>query len=130
MRMKHRLRTGDTKKNPIAAMFLALFAMYVVSGILLLLLALVLYQLEPAESVIRAGIVAIYVITGLFGGVLLGKMRREKKFFWGLAVGLLYFVILFVVSAAVKGGFDMEPTRVFTALILCGASGMAGGMLG
>lgn len=129
MNFNHKMRARDTKSNPLTAIFVSVFAMFIVSGVLLLILALLLYKLEPGESVIKVGIVVIYVVAGLFGGILLGKMRKEQKFLWGLLAGILYFVILFLVSAIVKGGFDMEPARIFTTLILCGASGMAGGMV-
>ena len=129
MNFNHKMRARDTKSNPLTAIFISVFTMFIVSGILLLILALLLYKLEPAASVIKVGIVVIYVIAGLFGGIFLGKIMREQKFLWWLVAGILYFVILFLVSAIVKGGFDMEPSRVFTTLILCGASGMAGGMI-
>lgn len=129
MNFNRKMRARDAKSNPLTAIFVSVFAMFAVSGILLLILALLLYQLEPGAAVIKVGIVVIYVIAGLLGGILLGKIMRQQKFLWGLVAGILYFVILFLVSAIVKGGFEMEPSRVFTTLILCGASGMAGGMI-
>lgn len=129
MNLEHKIKPRDAKNNPLTAIFAAVFVMFIVSGLLLLLLALLLYKMEPGESVIRIGIVVIYVLAGLIGGFLMGKLMREQKFLWGLAAGVIYFVLLFVVSAMVKGGFAMEPARTFTALILCGASGMAGGMI-
>lgn len=59
----------------------------------------------------------------------MGKIMREQKFLWGLAAGVLYFAILFVVSMLFKGGIDVEPTKLVTTFILCAASGMAGGMV-
>lgn len=129
MNFNRKMRARDATSNPLTAIFISVFAMFIVSGLLLLILALLLYKLEPGEAVIKVGIVVIYVIAGLFGGIFLGKIMREQKFLWGLVAGILYFVILFLVSAVVKGGLDMEPSRVFTTLILCGASGMAGGMI-
>ena len=85
--------------------------------------------MEPGESVIKIGIVAVYVISGLCGGFLMGKRMREQKFLWGLAAGIIYFLLLFGVSLLVKGTGDLQMTRIFSTLILCGASGMAGGML-
>ena len=127
--MNHKIKARDAKSNPLAAIFVSLFAMFIVSGILLLLLALLLYKLQLSETVVKIGIVVIYVIAGLSGGILLGKTMKEKKFIWGLVAGLLYFAVLFLASALAKGGFHMEPARVLTTLILCGVSGMAGGMI-
>ena len=77
----------------------------------------------------KIGIVVIYVISGVIGGFLMGKVMKEQKFLWGLLAGALYFVILLLVSMLVKGGLEMELTKVLTTAILCGASGMAGGMI-
>lgn len=129
MELKHKIKARNAKENPLVAIFTAIFAMFVISGLLLLLLAAILYKIEPGESVIKMGIVVIYVITGLAGGLLMGKIMREQKFLWGLAAGIIYFVILLLASAVVKRGFDMELTKTVTTLILCGVSGMAGGML-
>lgn len=129
MNLEHKIKPRDAKNNPLTAIVVAVFAMFIVSGLLLLLLALLLYKMEPGESVIKIGIIVIYVIAGLSGGLLMGKIMREQKFLWGLAAGVVYFALLFLVSVLVKGGFDVEPARVLTALVLCGASGMAGGMI-
>lgn len=129
MNLEHKIKPRDAKNNPLTAIVAAVFAMFIVSGLLLLLLALLLYKMEPGESVIKIGIIVIYVIAGLSGGLLMGKIMREQKFLWGLAAGVIYFALLFLVSVLVKGGFDVEPARVLTALVLCGASGMAGGMI-
>lgn len=123
------MKTRNAKGNPLTAILAVVFAMFVVSGILLLILAAVLYKAEPSESVVKIGIVAIYIIAGFLGGLLMGKMMREQKFLWGLAAGVIYFVILFAASAVVKRGFDMELAKVITTFILCAASGMAGGMV-
>lgn len=129
MSLEHKIKPRDAKGNPVTAIFLSVFIMFIVSGLLLLLLALLLYRAEPSEAVIKIGIVVVYVVAGFLGGFLMGRIMREQKFLWGLAAGVLYFVILFLASAAVKGGFDMDMARVSTTFILCAASGMAGGML-
>ena len=129
MKLERKIKPRDAKSNPARAIFTAVFAMFIISGLLLLILALLLYKLELSESVIRVGIVVVYVVSGLLGGFLMGKIMREQKYLWGLAAGVIYFVVLFVASGLVKGGFDIEPVKVATTLILCGASGMAGGMV-
>lgn len=129
MNFEHKVKPRDAKGNPLTAIFASVFVMFIVSGLLLLLLSLILYKMEPGESVIKIGIVVVYVISGFLGGFLMGKIMREQKFLWGLAAGAIYFVVLFLVSSIVKGGFDMDMAKVATTLILCAASGMAGGMV-
>ena len=88
MNLEHKIKPRDAKNNPLTAIAVAVFAMFIVSGLLLLLLALLLYKMEPGESVIKIGIVVIYVIAGFLGGLLMGKIMRERKFLWGLAAGV------------------------------------------
>ncbi len=129
MNLERRAKPRDAKGNPVNAIFAAVFVMFIISGLLLLVLALLLYKMELSESVVKIGVVVIYVVSGLLGGFLMGKIMREQKYLWGLAAGAIYFVVLFVASALVKGGFDMDIAKVVTTLILCAASGMAGGMV-
>lgn len=129
MKLEHRVKSRDAKSNPMTAIFASVFAMFIISALLLVILALILYKAEPGESVIKVGIVVVYVVAGFLGGFLMGRIMQEQKFLWGLAAGIIYFAVLFVASVVAGGGFDMEPAKVITTLILCAASGMAGGMV-
>lgn len=124
-----KLKARDAKENPAKILAAVLFVMYIVSGLLLLLLAFLLYKMELGESVIKIAVIAIYVVTGMLGGVMAGKKIKDKKFLWGLAAGALYFAVLYIVSFAVKRGADPEPVKAATTLILCACAGMAGGMI-
>ena len=62
-----------------------LFLMYVTTMILLLLLALVLFKMEPQEIVTKIWLIAVYIISGGLGGFLIGKRRKSRKFLWGCA---------------------------------------------
>ena len=63
----------------------ALLAAYIVTGGLLLLLALLLYKLRLSESVINLSITAIYLIACFLAGFLMGKMMKTRKYLWGAA---------------------------------------------
>lgn len=56
---------------------------YIVTGVLLLVLAMLLYKFELDEKTVSAGIVAIYVASTLIGGLVLGKMAKVRMFFVG-----------------------------------------------
>ena len=79
MKLGYKIKPRDAKSNPTTAILAAVFVMFLISGLLLLLLALLLYKMEPGESVIKIGIVAVYVISGLCGGFLMGKVESNKK---------------------------------------------------
>lgn len=129
MNLERRVKPRDAKTKPTTAIFASVFAMFMISGLLLLLLALLLYKFDLTEAAVKIGVVVIYVAAGLFGGILIGKRMREQKYMWGLAAGAIYFLVLFAASAIVRGGFDMDMTKAATTFVLCAASGMAGGMV-
>ena len=56
---------------------------YIVTGFLLLILALMLYKLGLSEQNVNAGIVLIYVISTFSAGFVLGKLAGKRKFLWG-----------------------------------------------
>lgn len=110
-------------------MLKALLFAYVVTGILLLILALMLHQFHLKESQVNIGIIVIYVLSTFAGGFVLGKMMRVRKFFWGLILGVLYFALLLLVSLGVYKSLQGNGTQLMTTLILCAGGGMLGGMI-
>ena len=58
----------------------SLIISYIITGILLLLTALLLYRLEPQQSMVSVGILVIYVLSSFLGGLLAGKGIRSRKF--------------------------------------------------
>lgn len=121
--------TGEGKPRfSVLSILKILLAMYMVTGVLLLILSAMLYKMQLSESVVSIGIVLIYVLSGFLGGFLGGKVMKSKRFLWGMAMGACYFLILALGSIVFQQGINMELSRFFTTLILCTASGMIGGM--
>ena len=116
-------------KRKVVILAAAVFLMYVVSGLLLLLLALLLYKLDLSEAAVRIGVIVIYLVTGMAGGIFAGKKLKEKKFLWGFVTGAVYAAILVFVSFLLKQGMAEEPVKMATTFILCACSAMAGGMI-
>lgn len=129
MNIQSKMKTRDAKSNPVAAAMVSVLAMFLLSSLFLLLLAALLYKFDLSESAVKVGIVVIYIISGVIGGFLMGKIMKTQKFLWGFAAGAIYFGILFLISVLVKQGISMELSKVATTFILCTASGMAGGMI-
>lgn len=107
----------------------SLLLSYVISGILLLGLAFVLYKLKIKEAQINTAVYAVYAIACLIGGFFAGKRIGQRRFFWGLLSGLLYFLVLFAVSWFLKEGGNFDTARVMTVMACCLAGGTAGGMM-
>lgn len=107
----------------------ALLLSYVVTGCLLLVLALLLYKLQLDEKAVSAGIVAIYVTATLVGGLVLGKVAKVRRFLWGLILGILYFVLLLLITLGVYRTLDGNGIHMATTFLLCAGGGMVGGMI-
>lgn len=117
------------KDSKILLVLQTLMITYVVTGILLLILTLILYKFKISESQIGIGVIAIYIIANVLGGFLIGRIKKEKRFLWGLIIGLSYFVILSLVSFIVNRSFYDDAGSTVTALLICTFGGMFGGMV-
>ena len=106
----------------------ALLISYVVTALLLLLMALLLFKLELDENKISMGMIAVYVLSCFLGGFAAGKGGQSRRFAWGLLTGALYFIILAAVSFGM-GGEGEGVLSLVTTGALCLGGGMIGGML-
>lgn len=116
-------------KSNIRVVIKSLIISYIITGILLLFTALLLYKLEPEQSMVSIGILVIYVLSSFLGGILAGKGVGNRKFLWGLATGALYFLMLLAASWMFGGGIRSEAAKIITTMLLCLGGGMLGGML-
>lgn len=115
------------KKNEKPAAFLkSLLVMYLITGIMLLILAVILYKFHIPKWVVGMGILIIYIGVTFLGGRILGKCMQKKKYLWGLLGGSTYFLILLILSLVVNKGTE---GNVFMSCMICCFSGMLGGML-
>ena len=106
-----------------------ILTMYGVTAALLFLLAVLMQKLQLKQGAVLAGITITYVIACFLGGFLNGKIKRQKKFLWGLLMGLFYVLIMLVVSVIVKGQLGTTFSGFLTNLLICLGGGMLGGML-
>ncbi len=109
--------------------FKCLLISYVLTAGLLFLLALMLYRLSLSEEIVSIGIIIVYVLVTFLAGFLFGKREGNRKFLWGLLIGLLYFSVLLIISLVINQGFGGLTTHFLTVLVLCCGSGMLGGMI-
>ena len=117
-----------TRKNWIVASKILLVT-YVLTGIMLVFLAFLMYKMSPGSTVISGGLLFIYMFSTFIGGFLIGKRMEEKQFLWGILLGVAYFVGLLLISCLVKNTIDMEQNRIISGFFICTIGGMIGGML-
>lgn len=117
------------KNEKVANVLKNLLISYIVTGVLIVVLAFLLYKFSLPKQVIGVGIIVIYIVSTFLGGFMLGKTMKVKKYLWGLLLGMGYFIVLTIVSLIVNGGFQNLSGNFMLTMILCGGSGMLGGML-
>ena len=117
------------KQSKILFLLKSLLAGYILTGGLLLLLALALYKFDLTEQKVTAGIMAVYLVSTMAGGFVMGKYMKIRRFFWGLVVGILYFLLLLAVSVGVNHELQSNGISMIVSVLLCSSGGMIGGMI-
>ncbi len=128
MQARSRFTAGEGSGQIFFLLKTLLFS-YILTAGLLLILALLLFKLELSEGPVAVAIIAIYVVATFFAGFMTGKKLQNRKFLWGLLMGAAYFVVLVLISLAVKQSPDTLGDNFFTTMVLCAGGGMLGGML-
>lgn len=121
-----KLQHMEEKETPLRFLKFLLLS-YILTAILLLVLAFLLYRFQIGGKAVALGVILIYLLSTFLGGFLAGKKAKSRKYLWGLALGGAYFLILAAISlltGCADGGVGF-----LTALLLCLGGGMLGGMV-
>jgi putative membrane protein (TIGR04086 family) len=102
---------------------------YIITAFMLLLLSFLMLKLDLPSMIISGGINFAYIISAFIGGFYVGKKIEQRKFIWGLVMGVFYFIVLLVISLMMNRVSPMPLGSLFTVFIICGLSGMLGGMI-
>lgn len=102
---------------------------YIVTAVLLLLTSFLMLKLDLPGAVISGVVNVIYILSTFIGGFFIGKRTEQKKFVWGLLVGIFYFVILMMVSLIMNRVGSIHLGSLFTVFVINALSGMLGGMI-
>ena len=124
--MEKKTGKGQGMEKKAVDILKALLCAYVMTGILLLILTVLLYKAGLSEENINAGIILTYVISTFSGGFVIGKLAGVKKFLWGLLLGIMYFVLLLLISLGIYHSLQSYLLNRVTTLL----RGAGGGMLG
>lgn len=114
---------------PVLFLLKSLLFSYILTGGLLLLLALLLYKADLSQKAVSISIIVIYVLATFFVGFITGKKLKNRRFLWGALMGAAYFVVLVLISLAVNRQPGILSNSFVTTLILCCGGGMLGGMI-
>lgn len=106
-----------------------LIVSYLVSGAGLLLLALLLLKYQLDERKVSAGILAVYILSGLSGGIYMGKTAERKRYLWGMILGSIYWGILMLLTIFSGAGTGSGVKGAFLTLLICAGSSTLGAMV-
>ena len=119
----------DTGKNiwiqKSSRVIKGLIVSYLVSGAGLLLLALLLLKYQLDERKVSAGILAVYILSGLSGGIYMGKTAERKRYLWGMILGSIYWGILMLLTIFSGAGTGSGVKGAFLTLLICAGSSVA-----
>jgi len=124
------MERGKTSENvPFLFLGKSLLISYIVTMLLLLLLTFLVYKAGFTQKMVSVAVIAIYVTATFCAGFLVGKKMQNRKFLWGLLMGVVYFLILLLMSVLVNRDTGGVGNSVATTFFLCAGGGMLGGML-
>lgn len=102
---------------------------YIITAFILLLLSFLMLKFDLSSLVISGGINFAYILSNFLAGFYVGKKAELRKFVWGIVMGVMYFVILMLISLVINRVSPIPLGGLLTVLIMCGLSGMLGGMI-
>lgn len=120
------MEPNSEDRTPLSYLIFLLMS-YILTGLMLLLLAFLLYRFQISSNALEIGIIVTYVLSTFLGGFLAGKKAKTRKFLWGLLMGAGYYLILAVFS--LLSGTGQPGASFLTCMIICCGGGMLGGML-
>ena len=107
----------------------SLLLSYIITLILLLIIAFLLYKFKLSSGQLNIGITLTYILSCFISGFILGKKAKVKRYFWGGLNGILYFLVLLLISFIFGSPFDNGFGQIALTFALCFGGGAAGGMI-
>lgn len=102
----------------------------VLTAILLVVVAFVLYQTKASVEHIGGALLLVYAAASFAGGMIFAAQKDSRHYLMGGLFGLAYFVIIYGVSAVWNKSLSGMFPAMLTTLLVCVLAGMLGGMLG
>lgn len=116
-------------KGKALTMLKSVIVAYILTAIVLLVLSFVMYKLKLSVAGANGGILLTYVISCLAGGFLFSGSLTEKRYLGGGFMGVVYFLVVYCVSAIWNQSVAAQMPGMLTAFLICVFSGMLGGMI-
>ena len=116
-------------KKAVFSIFKSLIIAYIVTGVLLLLAALLMQKIGLNDNQVRLFVILIYGVSNIVSGFIFGKMRKNRRLLNGIIIGVAYFAMLVLISAIINKGFENELGKNIISLVICILGGAIGGIM-
>ncbi len=100
-----------------------------ITGLLLLLIALLMYKAGISESVASPMVVGAYILAALIGGFYFAKHAQSRRFLWGMLFGTAFYAVYLLIAACYGTLLSMGIGELASMLAFSVVAGMAGGMV-
>lgn len=102
---------------------------YVLTAIALFILSFIMYKCKISMTGANSGILITYVLSCLVGGFIFSGCLSQKRYLGGGLMGVVYFLVVYVVSAVWNQSLAAQMPGMLTAFLICVFSGILGGMI-
>ena len=69
----------EVQRNSVMPVLADLVAMYLITGLLLVVLAMLLGRMDMSDAAVSIGIIVTYIISCIAGGFLIGKKKEKEE---------------------------------------------------
>ncbi|MCD7806663.1 MAG: TIGR04086 family membrane protein [Lachnospiraceae bacterium] len=115
-------------RGVIGAMALSILPAAITAAILILAAAFCMDRFSLGEDTLTKVVYVIHFAAAFACGFTMGKLKKEKKFLWGLAAGAVWFALILLCGLAVYHQ-GMKTDALISVLAACAGGSMLGGMV-
>ena len=116
-------------KVKVVKMVKSVAVAYILTAIVLLVLSFIMYKCKISMTGANSGILLTYVLSCIVGGFIFSGSLAQKRYLGGGLMGVVYFLVVYVVSAVWNQSLASQMPGMLTAFLICVFSGMFGGMI-
>lgn len=125
-------RPKKPELNPrlvITALLKSVIAGYVFTFIFILIFSYIVYKFDFSASQVNIGTIVITILATFISGLFAAKIMRKNGWMYGLITGVIYFIILIVVSLIINDNSTISQEAI-TLFFICIGGSTLGGMIG
>ena len=118
---------SSTSSGPLKSVAFGVIFAYILSLVSIFLFSWILYATEISEDISDTIILIITLVSTFAGGFLCGRKKKSGGLLYGAIVGLVYFILLFIASAAI---YSAAPSSSGISFMIFGTiSSALGGVI-